>query len=361
MDRINVTRTLVPETETFLEMVRDILDSRQMTNQGKYAQKFEAALREKLGQPLVTLCSNGTIALQLAIRAAGLNGKKVVTTPFSYVATVSALLWEGCTPVFADIDEETLCLSPEALQRMDLKDIAGLVPVFSYGNACDMESLAAVAADNGLTTIYDAAQALGCSYDGTPLAAWGDYSIISLHATKTAHSVEGGCIVCHTAQAHETLLLLRAFGHRGDEHHCLGINGKMSELHAAMGLCTLPLLEENIQARGKIIAAYDSRLPAKGVRRPAFHPKLAYNNQYYPIIFDSESALLKVVTALNGHNIHPRRYFYPSLTELPYINQKGTCPVAEDVAPRALCLPVYRELREQDCRFIMDVVADCLG
>lgn len=351
---IPVTSASVPDEARYLEYIKDILGSRRLTNGGPYAEKFEQRLERLLGAR-VSLCANGTMALQLALRAAGINGKPVVTTPFTYVATLSALLWEGCSPVFVDIDEETLCLSPQRLAETDLSRVAGIMPVHPYGNACDVEALSEIASAAGIVSIYDAAQAFGCLYRDKPLVGYGDFSVISFHATKLVHSIEGGAVVSHSEETKKQVNLLRSFGHIGDEHYSLGINAKLSEPHAAMGLCTLDEMRENIRARGRIVRAYDEAFPLRGLGRPKFSPFLDYSNQYYPVIFESEERLLKAVAALNKEEIYPRRYFYPSLTELPYV-AKASCPVAEDAAHRALCLPVYGELPLEVAALVMDII-----
>lgn len=198
----------------------------------------------------------------------------MITTAFSYVATLSALLWEGCTPVFADIDPETLCLSPESVRRALVAhpDAAGLLPVHVYGNACDVDGLENICREHGLACVYDAAHAFGSSLKGRSLLDFGDYSVCSFHATKLFHTVEGGCVVTHSKADQRRMELLRAFGHIGDTHLALGLNAKMSELHAAMGLCLLPHLEENIRLRAEICSRYDALLAQQpsgpGLRRP---------------------------------------------------------------------------------------------
>jgi len=351
---VYVTRTKIPDTERYLGYVKDILESQTVTNGGPYSQQFEQVLREQLGA-FVSVCANGTMSLQIAIRAAGLNGKTVVTTPFTYVATLSALLWEGCTPIFADIDEETLCLSPQSLSELDLSQAAGVAPVHIYGNACDIEAIGEIAAANGLVTLYDAAQAFGSLYHGKPLPWYGDFSTLSFHATKIVHAIEGGAVVSHSAEAKRSIDLLRSFGHIGDEHYSLGINAKLGELHAAMGLCSLDGMEADILARRKVTDAYDAAFPARGLRKPTLNPHLTYNHQYYPVIFEGEEPLLKAMAALRKEDIHPRRYFYPSLTTLPYV-EKASCPVTEDIAPRVLCLPIYGALPEEVPATVMGII-----
>lgn len=339
-----VTRSVLPPLEDYLECVRAIFQSHQLTNQGCYTNTLEQRLTHFLDVPALALCANGTLALQLALRLLKLNGKTVITTPFTYVATLSALLWEGCSPIFADIDPHTLCLDPADVERKIKAhpDVAGILPVHVYGNACDVSGMESLAKKYGLRVLYDAAHAFGCTLNGQSLFRWGDAATGSFHATKLFHTVEGGCIVSPHADDLKELSLLRAFGHCDDEHICLGINAKMSELHAAMGVCLLPAVPDILARRTRCCDLYDAELPwgELALRRPVHAPGLVWNRAYYPIIFPNHASLQRALTALAAKEIHPRRYFYPSLTKLPYFPGQA-CPVAEDMADRVLCLPLW--------------------
>ncbi|MBD5539294.1 MAG: DegT/DnrJ/EryC1/StrS family aminotransferase [Desulfovibrio sp.] len=360
---VQVTRTVLPPLEDYLACVRRIFETHGLTNMGEYAQRLEKELAAVLDAPAIAVCANGTLALQLALRLLGLNGKTVITTPFTYVATLSALLWESCTPVFADIDPESLCMSPAdtARQLEAHPEAAGILPVHVYGNACDVAALGNLAAERGIPVLYDAAHAFGSRLDGKSLFAYGDAATASFHATKLFHTVEGGCVVAHAPDAKGKLELLRAFGHRGDTHTSLGINAKLSELHAAMGLCLLPGLAENIARRTRLTDIYDAALsigpdgaPGRaGLRRPRLAPGLFWNHSYYPVIFPDGATRARVTAALNARDIHPRRYFSPSLTRLPYV-QAPPCPVSEDMAERVLCLPLWADMAPE----LADEIAD---
>lgn len=343
---VYITRTMLPNKKKYDEYLNQIFQSHNLTNNGDMCRTLEARLRDFLDVKYLSLCANGTLGLELAIHAAKLTGKKVITTPFSYVATVSALLWKGCQVIFADIDEETLAINPGCIEEKMGDDIAGIMPVFIYGYPCDVEKISALAIGvNGepLPVIYDAAQAFGAQYKGRSMLDYGDFAICSFHATKTFHTAEGGCVVCHSQKDLEKIALLRAFGHIGDEHFCLGINAKMSELHASMGLLLLESFNSGLEARKNISQAYDALLPEKNMRRPGLPLDFRSNYGYYPVIFENENVLLKIRQKLNEQNIYPRRYFYPSLNTLPYIEYQP-CPVSESLAPRILCLPIYAEL-----------------
>ena len=351
-----VTRSKMPEFSEYVQYMSQLFSTRFLTNNGPFCQCLEKNLAKWLNIEHLAVCSNGTLALQLALHIAGLSGKKVITTPFSYVATVSAPLWVGCEVVFADIDEETLCLSPASVAEHMSTDVAGIVPVHVYGAICDVDAMAKVA--ENIPIIYDAAQCFGSAFRGKSVLDYGDYSTCSFHATKVFHTVEGGCIVAHSEKALESLKLMRACGHSGDTHIHLGVNAKLSEVHAAMGLCLLEKTKSSIAARRQLSQMYDALLPSHLVGRPKLQDGLEYNYAYYPVIFDDEKTLLKVQERLNAQNIFPRRYFYPVLTSLPYLKTRQSCPVAESVSRRVLSLPLYEGLEEsivdsisQDIRF----------
>ena len=366
---VRVTRANLPPLEDYLGCVRRIFETHDLTNMGEYARRLEAELAAVLDAPAIAVCANGTLAIQLALRLLGLNGKTVITTPFTYVATLSALLWEGCTPVFADIDPESLCMSPaETARQLEAHpEAAGLLPVHVYGNACNVAALGSLAAERGIPVLYDAAHAFGSRLDGKSLFAFGDAATASFHATKLFHTVEGGCVVARDPAAKAELELLRAFGHRGDTHISLGINAKLSELHAAMGLCLLPGLAENIARRTALNAVYDAAFGIgpdgapgpEGLRRPRLAPGLEWNNAYSPVIFPDGAARARVTKVLEARDIHPRRYFYPSLTRLPYVDSPP-CPVSEDMAERVLCLPLWADMAPELAAEVAEVTLKAL-
>ena len=362
---VQVTRSALPPLDSYMECVRDIFDSHWLTNQGKYVQRLEKDLAQWLDVPMLALCSNGTIALQLALRLLGLNGKKVITTPFTYFSTLSSLLWEGCEPILADIDPQNLCIDPAQVEKhlRAHPGVAGLMPVQVYGNACDVAALNALADVHGLRIIYDAAHAFGSRLDGKSLLAYGDASTCSFHSTKLFHTVEGGCIVTPNPADYEKLALLRAFGHHGDNHVCLGINGKMSEMHAAMGVCLLPQVREMIDKRKRLVEIYDCALEMGNnphLRKPALHAGLEWNYGYYPVIFSTADLMRRSQDSLVKTGIHPRRYFYPSLSKLPYF-RGDPCPVAEDIAERILCLPIWANMDEAIATRTSDIIMEQIG
>jgi dTDP-4-amino-4,6-dideoxygalactose transaminase len=363
-DAIYVTRAGMPQFGSFCGQLKEIFDSGWLTNDGPYVRQLETALSAYLGCPYLVVCNNGTTALMLALHCAGLRGKKVAVTAYTYVATLSALLWIGCTPVFVDIDPKSLCMSAEKLDQAftEHPDIAGVLPVQIYGLACDDTALSDLCRIHHATLIYDAAQAFGSTWQGRSLLDFGDYSICSFHATKIFHTVEGGCIVAHTKEAQEALALARAFGHRGDTHYTLGINAKMSEIHAAMGLCLLQQTQAEIARCKELHAIYDLALTDLSILRPRPAEGLDWNFSYYPVLLPDEKILQHVIAALAEENVYPRRYFYPALTELPYIEQwMKTCFVAENVARRVLCLPLYAGLEAEIAERIAHCINQCLA
>lgn len=355
----------MPDQALFFRLCAECFGNLWVTNNGTLVRQLESALRRHLGIDSLLVCNNGTTALMLALHCAGLAGKKVAVTPYTYVATLSALLWIGCTPVFVDVDPESFCLSPDLLRRRlrEDPDIAGVLPVHAYGLACDVEGLESVCREHGIPLVYDAAQAFGSRYKGKSLLDYGDYSICSFHATKVFHTAEGGCVVSRRPEDLPDLSLARAFGHINDDHYSLGINGKLSELHAAMGLALLPGTVEEIACRGKLHAAYDAALAGLDLVRPVQRPGLEWNNAYYPILLPDEASRARVETALLAEHIHPRRYFHPSLNTLPYLRPewKTPCPTAEDAARRVLCLPMFGGMEGEAIALVARILAETLG
>lgn len=354
MDRqIHVTQSFAPDISTFESFTDTIIKSRIFTNNGPLCRKLERELSVYLGADYLSLCSNGTRGLEIALHAVQAAGKTIITTPFSYVATVSAALWIGCRILFADIDEKTLAIDPKCVAALMNEDVAAIIPVNIYGHPCDAQAIRDIAGPKPV--IYDAAQAFGAVQNGKSLFLGGDLAVGSFHATKVFHTFEGGCIISRSREMHEKINLLRAFGHSGDSHFCLGTNAKISEIHAACGLAMLDRAKENIRLRGEKSRLYDEILSFSHFRKPVLPAAFQSNNGYYPIVFDSENMLLKVMEKLAEIQVFPRRYFYPSLNTLPYLKYQS-CPVSESIAKCALCLPLFAELPERKLEQIADIV-----
>jgi len=352
---INVTKTYLPPLEDYVQYLRGIWERNWITNNSPLVQELEVKLKEFLGVKHLFFVSNGTIALQLAIKALDLPGE-IITTPFSYVATTSSIVWEGCQPVFVDIDPETLCLDPNLIEASITPRTTAILTVHIYGHPCDVERIQAIADRHGLKVIYDAAHAFGVRYNGQSLLAHGNISTLSFHATKMFHTVEGGALVTNDDEVAHRIAYMRNFGHKNQEEFWgLGINGKNSEFHAAMGLCILPRIAEIIARHQAISDLYDNLLNGSLLTRPVYAPKTDYNYAYYAVLFKSQEALLKVKAVLNDNNIFPRRYFYPALNTLPYIHPISM-PVTDDISKRVLCLPLSSELTIEEIELVCGLI-----
>jgi dTDP-4-amino-4,6-dideoxygalactose transaminase len=354
---INVTKTYLPPLEEYVEYLRKIWDSGHVTNNGPLVRELEQKLKDYLGVKHLFFTANGTIGLQISLKSLNIT-KKVVTTPFSYVATTGALLWEHCTPVFADINSDDYCIDPEKVEAAIDGDTEAILAVHVYGYACDVKALEDIARRHSLKLIYDAAHTFGSVLEGKSLAAYGDISVLSFHATKLFHTIEGGAVITDDAEVARRIRLHRAFGHINDDHFTLGVNGKNSEFHAAMGLCLLPRVEEFIELRRTLFAHYDALLADTRLIRPRVAmADLVHNHAYYPVLFSSEGDLLRVKAALEAKDIMPRRYFYPPLNRLPY-RRGEPCPVAENVAERVLCLPLSNQITPEIQKTIVAILKE---
>jgi len=349
---INVTKTYLPPFEEYAELLKKVWDSHWITNNGPLVLELEQKLRGFLGVKHLFLVSNGTIAIQVAVKALGLT-KEIITTPFSYVASTSAFMWEGCRPVFVDIDPDTYDIDPAKIEAAITSNTEAILAVHVYGNPCKCEAIEAIARKHNLRVIYDAAHAFGVQYNGQSVLNFGDISTLSLHATKIFHTAEGGAIVTNDDAIAAKIAALRNFGQTGpDQFTQVGINAKLSELHAAMGLCLLPRVPEFIATRKTLSALYDSLFAGSSLRTLKIDAGVTFNYAYYPVLFDSEQALVKAMDHLRVHDIIPRRYFYPALNLLPYVPQQHL-PVAEDISRRILCLPLFVELKPEQVREIV--------
>lgn len=355
---IPVTKTFLPDFGDFANHLQVAWDTSVLTNNGPLVQKLSAALTDTLGVEKIQLVGNGTLAAQLAIKALDLRGE-IVTTPYSYVATTNAILWEGCTPVFVDINPETFCISPDLIEAAITDQTTAILATHVYGYPCDVERIQQIADRHGLKVIYDAAHAFGVRFNGQSLLNHGDCSTLSFHATKLFHTGEGGAVVCKDEATAKRLFLMSKFGHVGeDEYLDIGINAKMSELHAAMGLAVLPLVQEITDARRERSLWYDELLEGLKLKRPKTIAGLDYNYAYYPVIFSTHEQMMMVRAALHAQDIFPRRYFYPSLNTLPFLPEslRRPCPVSESIAQCVLALPLYPTLARHD----VDRIAACI-
>ena len=354
-DKIYVTKSFLPPINEYQYFVSKIFDSYQLTNQGPLLEELEQKLSSFLNVANFHYVTNGTIALQLALKALEIEDGEIITTPFSYVATTSSILWERCTPVFVDIETDNFTIDASKIEAAITEKTRAIMPVHVFGHACNIEAIEKIANKHNLKVIYDAAHAFGSFYKNKSLLDYGDVSTCSFHATKLFHTVEGGACVVRDKEVSDKLELIKRFGHVSDEHFRLGINAKQSEFHAAMGLSIYPYIDKIIEKRKSLCNLYDELLE-HSVQRPQKQNDLKYNYAYYPVVFKSEAELLKVFEALNANNIYPRRYFYPSLNKLPYIKNKQSCPIAEDICSRIACLPLYPELGHESVTEIATIV-----
>lgn len=352
---INVTKTFLPPLEEYTEYLKGIWERGHLTNHGPLVLELERKLRDYFGVKHFFFLNNGTIALQIAVKALDLKGE-IITTPFSYVATTSSICWEGATPVFVDIDPKTLCLDPAQIEKAITPSTSAILATHVYGNPCAVEEIREVAAKHNLRVIYDAAHAFGVRYRGKPLLGYGDVSTISFHATKLFHTIEGGAIVTNDDSIAHKISYMRNFGHNGPEDFFgMGINGKNCEFRAAMGLAIFPKVQELIAKRRQISELYDKSLSECRISRPLPLSGTEYNYAYYPVLFESEAELLAVRESLNAVDIYPRRYFYPALNTLNYVSN-AKMPVAESISRRVLCLPLFPELPEGAVESISGVI-----
>lgn len=357
---IPVTKPFLPPKSEYYAYLDGMYERNWLTNNGPYVRELEEKLTKYLSVEHCRFVSNGTIALQIAIKALELSGE-IITTPFSYVATTSSIVWEGCTPVFVDIDEASLCIDHTKIEAAITPKTSAILATHIFGNPCDVEAIQTIADKHQLKVIYDAAHAFGVKHKGKSIFNYGDISITSFHATKLFHTIEGGGIITTDADLNEKIKKLRNFGHKTPvSFDGVGINGKNSEVHAAMGLTNLKYIKEILQRRKELSVHYDEKLKGLNITRPVLLDWSTKNYSYYPAIFEDEAMLLKVLSVLEKEDIYPRRYFYPSLSSLDYVEGEEM-PISDNIASRILCLPLYHELKKLDINRICDLLHGIKG
>ena len=352
---INVTKTYFPPFEEYQNQLKRIWKNQWLTNRGELTLDLENKLKAHLKVSNITLNTNGTLPIQIALNLLAKEGE-VITTPFSYVATTAAIVWEKCTPVFVDIHPEYLTIDETKIEAAIRSKTTAILATHVFGNPCNVLVIESIAKKNNLKVIYDAAHCFGVNYNGLSLFEYGDVSTCSFHATKIFHTGEGGAFFCKDEQLNKKLFYSHNFGHDGPENfHGLGINAKMSELQAAMGLAVLPHINEIFKDRKKVIDHYNNNLNFTKISKLKLREGTSWNYSYYPIIFESEKVLLSVQKKLNETDIYPRRYFYPSLNTLSYV-EKISMPLSESVEKRVLCLPLYCSLGMEDLDTICKII-----
>lgn len=355
---INVSKPYMPPLEEFNRYLEGIWKRSYVTNNGPLLIELEYRLKEFLGVNFVQVVSSGTMALQIALRSLDLKGE-IITTAFSHVSTVNAVLWNNCTPVFVDIENKYFCIDPSGIEAAITKNTCAILATHVYGYPCQVKKIQAIGDKYNVKVIFDGAQAFGVDVHGRSVFNYGDVTAVSFHATKIYHTIEGGAIVTNNKEIAEKSAQLRNFGLLGTDPYLAGINGKNSEIHAAIGLCNLPKVPDFICKREQLSNLY--RMLLKGLPLQILEPPhdTEYNFAYFPVLFHSQLTMLAVYQALANAGVHSRRYFYPSLNRLPYL--EGTnCPVSEDVCQRVMCLPLYYDLLPEDVREITQIVSQQL-
>lgn len=352
---IPVTKCFLPPIEQYTHWVQKAYDKQWLTNRGELVQLLEKQLKEYFGVEWITMTNNGTIPLQIALKLLG-KGGEIITTPFSYVATTAAIVWENCTPVFVDIDPKYLTIDETKIEAAITNKTTCILATHVFGNPCAVEVIEAIAKKHNLTVIYDAAHAFGVKHHGKSIFNFGDVSTCSFHATKLFHTGEGGAMFAKDQELKHKLYYSHNFGHNGPlDFYGLGINGKISELHAAMGLAVFPFINTIISERKKVVDVYNELLDFSKIQTMKIRAHSEWNYSYYPVIFESEEKLLEVQKQLNKQEIFPRRYFYPSLNTIEYAKGKAM-PVSENIASRILCLPLYVELEKEQQIKIINII-----
>ena len=358
---IMVTRSSLPPLEEYVEMLKPIWESAWLTNMGEYHEELKRQLKRFLKATELELFVNGHMALELALQAMNLQGE-VITTPFTFASTTHAIVRNGLTPVFCDINDRDYTMDAEKIEGLITEKTCAIVPVHVYGNICDVDRIHEIAQKHGLKVIYDAAHAFGEELDGTGVGQFGDASMFSFHATKVFHSIEGGAVVFQDEALKDLLYQLKNFGITGYESvEYVGANGKMNEFQAAMGLCNLRHIEGEIEKRSRLARHYRERLSGiPGIRLCEENPRIKYNYAYMPVVFDGYGADRdQIFEALKEHNIFARKYFYPCVNSYQCYReqfQAEDTPVAAQIASQVLTLPLYADMPVEVADEICDVI-----
>jgi dTDP-4-amino-4,6-dideoxygalactose transaminase len=352
---IPVTKPFLPPLSEYKEYIDGIYQRQWLTNNGPLVNELELRLKDYLNISHLLYVSNGTIAIQIAIKALGISGE-IITTPFSYVATTSSIVWENCKPVFVDIEPHTLNINPNKIEEAITDKTSAILATHVYGNPCDIDAIEKVAVKHGIKVIYDAAHCFGTKYKGKSVFEFGDISTTSFHATKLFHTIEGGAVFTKDPLLLKKMAYLRNFGHDGlEKFELAGINGKNSEFHAAMGLVNLKYVDTILESRKSLSEYYRKALKNLKCQYLKITDHTNYNYSYFPVVLPSQEFTLKVIDELNKNWIYPRRYFFPSLNTLNYVSH-SPCDVAEDISSRVLCLPLYHTLTKEEIDFIARLI-----
>ena len=352
---INVTKTFLPPLEDYQKHLLEIWSDNKIANGGKQWAELQKKLKTYLSSPTPIPTANGTIPLQIALKVLSGNGE-VITSPFSYVATAAAIVWQQCTPVFVDIHPEYLTIDENKIEAAITEKTTGILATHVFGNPCNVEKIEELAAKYQLKVIYDAAHCFGVKYKEKSIFTYGDVSTCSFHATKIFHTGEGGAIFTENLELYHKLFYSHNFGHKGEsEYYGLGINGKMSELQAAMGLTILPFIDDLIIQRKNVVEWYKQDLDFEKIQTIQIRKHTEWNYSYFPVVFKDEKELLRIKESLQNNGFFPRRYFYPSLNTLSFLGERKMT-ISENIAPRVLCLPLFHDIEKGEVQQISQIV-----
>lgn len=352
---IPVTKSFFPDVEVYKKYIDNIWENKWLTNRGELILSLEEKIKKYLAIDNIVITNNGTIPLQIALKLLGNNGE-IITTPFSYVATSAAIVWENCKPIFVDIHPHYLTIDESKIEKFITPNTTAILATHVFGNPCNVEAIEKIATKHSLKVIYDAAHCFGVKYNGNSIFEYGDISTCSFHATKLFHTGEGGAMFSKNKDLQHKMFYSHNFGHNGPlDFHGLGINGKISELQAAMGLSVFDSIDFIISERKRVVDYYNNSLNFSNFRTLMIRENTHWNYSYYPIIFESEDELLRVVKILNENQIYPRRYFYPSLNTIKY-NDGKEMPVSESISSRIVCLPLYVGLTNKELENIVSLI-----
>ena len=357
MYKLLVSQPSLGDFSHFTKMTKEVWDLKFLTNNGPKLLKLEKLLKEQWDVPYLSLVTNGTIALELAIEALDLpKGSEIITTPFTWIATASSVAWRGYTPVFVDIDKETLNIDVSKIKDAITEKTSAILAVHVFSNPCDVYNIQKIADEHNLKVIYDGAHSTGVTYDGIDLSLYGDITTHSYHATKIYNTGEGGSVITKNREIAEKIENLRMCGLDVSTKEFLynGTNAKMNEFSACIGLVNLPILRKSIEYRRNLASIYKSILDGR-VEFQKINSD-SYNFSYFPIIFKDEETCVKVFNALEKKGILTRRYFYPSLNVLEFFECKKECPISEDISTRILCLPCHDSVNFENIREITDTI-----
>ena len=378
--KILVTKSFLPPFEEYAEEIRGLWDTHWITNMGEEHEKLETALKEYLGADHICLFQNGHLALELSLQALGLKGE-IITTPFTFASTTWAILRAGCIPVFCDVLPGTCTLDPDKIEALITERTSAILPVHVYGNLCEVDAIQEIADRHGLKVIYDAAHAFGVTRNGVSSACFGDLSMFSFHATKVFHTIEGGCVCFRDPFLRDPLFRIKNFGIQENETWGIGGNAKMNEFEAAMGVCNLRHLDEQIQKRKIVAERYTELLSGRpGIRFPDHPADVRQNYAYFPVFFDPETfgeTRNAVSVRLNQAGIFPRKYFWPCTNDFefekeiwkqqgipnlervsPDLFDPSKTPVAKRLSEEVLTLPIYGDLDLADVDRICSLILD---